>query len=253
LHPVALDPDDAFGFTPLDRAHCRYEIESYRWDGIFTPPTVEGSIQMPHTSGGMNWGGVAIDPERGLMLVNQIHFAIVNQLVPRAEADRFDPSGLVYPEEFYPMRGAPYAVKRFPLFSQFGAPCNPPPWATLTAVDLRSGKIKWRQPFGTLRGMAPFPIWLLYSDYGAPAFGGGMSTASGVYFIGASMDRYFRAIDVETGEELWRDRLPYQGHSVPMTYRLGDRGRQFVVMAAGGNPLGEMGDAIVAYALPDDR
>jgi quinoprotein glucose dehydrogenase len=98
--------------------------------------------------------------------------------------------------------------------------------------------------------MAPFPIWLLYKGYGAPAFGGGMSTASGLYFIGASMDRYFRAIDVETGEERWRDRLPFQGQAVPMTYRLDESGKQFVVIAAGGNPLGKMGDAIIAYALP---
>jgi quinoprotein glucose dehydrogenase len=251
LHPLALEPEDAFGFTPLDRSYCREVIESYRWDGIFTPPSVEGSIQIPHSAGGVNWGGVAIDPERGLMLVNQNHLALVNQLIPRAEAEGMSAADIVYPEEFYEMRGTPYAVKRFPLLSQFGAPCNPPPWATLTAVDLRSGEVRWRQPFGTLRELAPFPIWWIHSDYGAPAFGGGISTASGIYFIGASSDRYFRAIDVETGEELWRDRLPFQGSAVPMTYRLSRPSKQYVVMAAGGNPLGKMGDALVAYALPD--
>jgi quinoprotein glucose dehydrogenase len=250
LHPLALEPEDAFGFTPLDRSHCKKLLETYRWDGIFTPPTIEGSIQMPHTAGGMNWGGVAIDPERGLMIVNQLHTAAVNQLVPRAEAEKMSAADLVYPQEFYEMRGAPYAIKRFPLFSQFGAPCNPPPWGSLTAVDLRAGEVKWTQPFGTLREMAPFPIWLLFTGYGTPAFGGGMSTASGLYFIGASMVRYFRAIDVETGEELWRDRLPLQGQAVPMTYRQGESGKQYVVIAAGGNPLGKMGDAIIAYALP---
>ena len=252
LHPLNLEPEDAFGFTPLDRSHCRKEIEKYRWDGIFTPPTVEGSIQMPHTSGGMNWGGVAIDPARGLMLVNQIQFAVVNQLVPRAEADKIDASKMVYPNEFYEMRGAPYAIKRFPLFSQFGAPCNPPPWGSLIAVDLRTGEKRWETPLGTLRGLAPFPIWAIYRDMGSPGFGGGMSTASGLYFTGASMDRYFRAFDVESGEEIWRDRLPSQGFAVPMTYRLSKTGKQFVVIAAGGNPLGEMGDAIVAYALPGE-
>jgi quinoprotein glucose dehydrogenase len=251
LHPLDLDPADAFGFTPLDRSHCRDLIESYRYDGIFTPPSIEGSIQMPHTGGGMNWGGVALDEERGLMIVNQSHAAIVNKLIPRGIADRLKASDFVYPDEFYPMHGTPYAVQRFLLASQFGAPCNPPPWGSLTAVDLRSGEIKWTRPLGTLRGVAPFPVWFLYPDQGAPAFGGGISTASGLYFIGATMDKFFRAIDVETGEELWRDRLPFIGNAVPMTYRLSKTGRQFVVMAAGGNPLSEMGDVLVAYALPD--
>ena len=251
LHPLDLDPEDAFGFTPFDRGYCRDLIESYRYDGIFTPPSVEGSIQMPHTAGGMNWGGVALDEKRGLMIVNQSHAAIVNKLIPRARADRLNASDFVYPNEFYPMHGAPYAVERFLLSSQFGAPCNPPPWGSLTAVDLRSGEIKWTRPLGTLREVAPFPVWLFYSDYGAPAFGGGMSTASGLYFIGATMDKFFRAIDVETGEELWRDRLPFIGNAVPMTYRLSKTGRQYIVIAAGGNPISEMGDVLVAYALPE--
>ena len=251
LHPLDLDPEDAFGFTPLDRRHCRDLIETYRYDGIYTPPSVEGSIQMPHTGGGMNWGGVALDEKRGLMIVNQSHAAIVNKLIPRALADRMNASDFVYPNEFYPMHGAPYAVHRFLLSSQFGAPCNPPPWGSLTAVDLRSGEIIWTRPLGTLREVAPFPIWLFYPDHGAPTFGGGISTATGLYFIGATMDKYFRAIDVETGEELWRDRLPFIGNAVPMTYRLSKTGRQYVVIAAGGNPLSEMGDVLVAYALPE--
>ena len=79
---------------------------------------------------------------------------------------------------------------------------------------------------------------------------GGLSTDSGLYFVGASMDKYFRAFDLETGEELWKDRLPYAGNAVPMTYRLKKDGRQFVVIAAGANPISDMGDVMVAYALP---
>ncbi|MAG30905.1 MAG: glucose dehydrogenase [Deltaproteobacteria bacterium] len=251
LHPVDLDPEDAFGFTFLDRGHCRDLMERYRWDGLFTPPSVEGSIQMPHSGGGPNWGGVAIDEARGVMILNQTHAALVNILIPRAEADLLDPADFAYPNEFYAMRGAPYAVNRFLLASQFGAPCNPPPWGSLMAVDLRTGEIKWKRALGTLRESAPFPIWLFFEEYGAPAFGGGISTDSGLYFIGATLDKYFRAFDVETGEELWRDRLPFMGNAVPMTYRLNESGKQYVVMAAGGNPVSEMGDVLVAYALPD--
>jgi quinoprotein glucose dehydrogenase len=185
------------------------------------------------------------------MIVNQIHTAVVNNMIPREIADTLNEADFIYPNEYYAMQGAPYAIHRYLLSSQFGAPCNPPPWGSLTAVDLRSGEVKWTRPLGTLRELAPWPIWALYKDYGAPAFGGGISTASGLYFIGAAMDKYFRAFDSETGEELFSHRMPFAGNSVPMTYRTRKDGKQFVVIASGGNPLGDMGDAVIAYALPD--
>ena len=98
--------------------------------------------------------------------------------------------------------------------------------------------------------MAPFPIWLLYTDLGSPNFGGGISTASGLYFIGAAMDKGFRAFDTETGEELWHTRLPYAANSVPMSFRF-EGGKQYVVVAAGGNPLSDMGSTVLAFTLPD--
>jgi quinoprotein glucose dehydrogenase len=158
----------------------------------------------------------------------------------------------VFPNEFYPMKGVPYGVHRQLLSSQFGAPCNPPPWGSVTAVDLVSGEVRWKHGLGTLRNVAPFPVWLLFrGDYGSPSFGGGLSTDTGLYFVGASMDKAFRALDLETGEELWKDQLPFAGNAVPMTYRLKKDGRQFVVIAAGANPISEMGDVLVAYALPE--
>ncbi|MFK7897706.1 MAG: pyrroloquinoline quinone-dependent dehydrogenase [Myxococcota bacterium] len=251
LHPLDLSPDDAFGFTFFDRRDCRKKIEANRYEGIFTPPTVEGTIQMPHTGGGMNWGGVALDSERGTMIVNQTHAAIVNKLIPRAEADKLNEADFIYPNEYYPMKGAPYAIHRILLASLFGAPCNPPPWGSVTAVDLRTGEVKWKKPLGTLRESAPWPIWHFFEDYGAPNFGGGTSTDSGLYFIGAALDKYFRAFDAETGEELWRDRMPFHGNAPPLTYRVDKDGKQYVVIAAGGNPISDMGDALIAYALPD--
>jgi quinoprotein glucose dehydrogenase len=244
LHPEQIEP---WGFTPYDRAACKELLSDYRWDGFYTPPTAEGSLQFPHTSGGMNWGGVAIDPERALLITNQTHVVHATKLVSREEYDRIDPSTIVYPIEAYPMAGTPYGLRRFTPLSPFGAPCNKPPWGTLKAVDLRSGEIVWERPLGTTRDAAPFPIWV---ELGVPNFGGGITTASGVYFIGATMDRYFRAFDAETGAELWRKRIPYSGNSIPATYRLREDGRQFVVLAAGGNPVTGAGDALLAYALP---
>ena len=252
LHPLHLSPDDAFGFTFLDRNTCRKMMEENRWEGIFTPPDTKGALQMPHTSGGMNWGGVTIDEKRGIMVVVQTHIALINKLIPRAEADKLNEKDFIFPNEFYEMKGAPYGVQRRLLASQFGAPCNPPPWGSLTAVDLASGEVLWSHALGTLRGIAPFPVWLIYGEgYGSPSFGGGLSTDSGLYFVGASMDKYFRAFDVETGVELWKDRLPFAGNAVPMSYRLKQDGRQFVVIAAGANPISDMGDVMVAYALPE--
>ena len=246
LHPLDFRPEEAFGFTPIDRAYCRELIESYRWEGIYTPPSLQGSIQSPHTAGGMNWGGVSIDPNTQTLFTNQIHMALVTQLVPREEVTQADAEA-VYPNEFYEMRGVPYAVKRHALMSNFGAPCNPPPWGTLKAVDLVSGEVLWDVPLGTTRELAPYPLWF---KMGVPNFGGSLATASGLVFIGAATDRYFRAFDAATGELAWRVRIPVNANTVPMSYRLREDSRQFVVVAAGGNPLGEVSDRLTAYALP---
>ena len=88
-------------------------------------------------------------------------------------------------------------------------------------------------------------------DLGAPNFGGGLLTAGGLYFTGASMDRYFRAFDTETGVEIWRTRTPYAGNAAPMSYRLRPDSKQYVVIAAGGNPLTGTGDALLAFAVAD--
>lgn len=252
LHPYELSVENAFGFTPYDRAACREQIAQLRWDGAFTPPSLQGSVQFPHTAGGSNWGGVAIDPRSGLLLLNQTHVAMQVKLVPRAEFDAMQGS-VAYPQEAYPMRGTPYGVIRAPLFSPFGAPCNPPPWGTLSAVDLKSGELLWRVPLGTTRDQARFPLWAIprIGDLGVPNFGGGLLTASGLYFIGATTDRYFRAFDAASGEEVWRARIPFTGNATPMSFRLRPDSKQFVVIAAGGNPLTGIGDALLAYALAD--
>jgi quinoprotein glucose dehydrogenase len=249
LHPVTLGPEDAFGFTPIDRADCREKIESLRSDGIFTPPTREGTIQYPGSAGGANWGGVSIDPAAGVLYVNQMRAPTVVWLIPRKEFRRLDPDSVTYPDELYPMEGAPYGLKRGALLSSWGAPCNPPPWGTLTAVDLRSGAVLWESTLGTTRDQAPWPLWL---DYGAPNLGGSVVTAGGLVFVAATTDKFLRAFDAKTGEEIWRHRLLFTGNSSPVTYRLRPDGRQYVVIAAGGHGWSEPGDALTAFALPEE-
>jgi quinoprotein glucose dehydrogenase len=247
LHPTSLGVADAWGFTPIDRRGCAERIAALRSEGIFTPPSLQGSVQFPGSAGGMNWGGIAIDPVAGILYANQLHTALVTTLVPRAEYAAMDPSEIVYPEEAYPQDGTPYGVKRYALLSDWGAPCNPPPWGSLSAVDLRSGELLWKVTLGSTRDMAPFPLWL---PLGAPNLGGSVVTAGGVLFIAATTEKFFRAFDAGTGEELWRVRIPFTGNSKPMTYRVRKDGRQFVVLAAGGHGWSEPGDAVVAYALP---
>jgi quinoprotein glucose dehydrogenase len=248
LHPLTLRPEDAWGFTWWDRRACAKRIASLRSEGIYTPPSLQGSIEFPGSAGGANWGGVSIDPERGVLFVNTMRVVSVVQLIPRDEYEKMDVSQIAYPNEVYPMRGTPYAVKRGPLLSPLGAPCNPPPWGVLTAVDLRSGKILWESVLGSTRDQAPFPMWL---EFGSPNLGGSIATAGGMVFIGATTDKFLRGYDAETGALVWKERLPYTANATPLTYRLSKDGRQFLVVASGGHGWSEPGDAVIAWALPE--
>jgi len=248
LHPAQLDPEDAWGFTPWDRGKCAEKIRALRNDGIFTPPTTEGSLLFPSNAGGPNWGGVSIDPLRGRLFVNQMRLAGFVKLVPRAEYDALPSKDAVYPEELYPMEGTPWAARRGPLMSPLGTPCNPPPWGVLTAVDLGTGRVLWEVRLGTTRDQAPFPMWL---PLGAPNLGGSLATAGGLVFIGATTEKILRAFDADSGEEIWSARLPYTANATPLSYRLRADGRQYVVVAAGGHGWSEPGDAVMAFALPE--
>jgi quinoprotein glucose dehydrogenase len=248
LHPASLAPEQAFGFTPWDRGRCAEKIRALRNDGIFTPPSLQGSLLYPSNAGGPNWGGVSIDPARERLFVNQMRLAGYVQLIPRADYDALPSKQATYPEELYPMEGTPYAARRGTLMSPLGTPCNPPPWGVLTAVDLASGKVLWEVRLGTTRDQAPFPIWL---PLGAPNLGGSLATAGGLVFIGATTEKILRAFDADSGREVWSARLPFTANATPMSYRLRPDGKQYVVVAAGGHGWSQPGDALMAFALPD--
>jgi quinoprotein glucose dehydrogenase len=247
LVPQELSPDDAWGLTPLDRAACRRKIEGLRHGGVFTPPSLEGTILFPGNAGGTNWGSVAFEPERGLLLVNTSRVAHVVKLIPRADYDATKAASAG--KEVSPQAGTPYGMMRETLLSPLGLPCNPPPWGRLAAIDLATGEVRWETNLGTTRDLAPVPVAL---GWGTPNMGGPITTAGGLVFIAAAMDDYLRAFDVATGEELWKGRLPAGGQATPMTYRVRENGKQYVVIAAGGSArMGTtLGDAVVAFALP---
>ena len=239
LVPQSLGADDAWGLVYFDRQACRRRMESLRSEGLYTPPSLAGTILFPSTAGAVNWAGGAFDPQRHLFIVNTNRLAHAVRLIPQAD---YAAARAANPKvEIGRGRGTPYAAERELLLSPLGVPCNPPPWGELGAVDLDAGTIRWQLPLG---GAA------LGLIRGAPNLGGPIVTAGGLVFIGAARDEYLRAFDVETGAELWKAKLPAGGQATPMTYVMG--GRQFVVIAAGGHArLGTtLGDAVVAFALP---
>jgi len=247
LAPIKLSPDDAWGLTPWDRSHARELIGEYRYEGIFTPPSLKGSIQFPGIAGGTNWGSVAFDPQHGLAVLNMTHVPFVARLIPRKEFDAkaAEKSSRM---EYGLQLGTPYVMSRGPLLSPLGLPCSPPPWGTLLAVDLSTGRVKWEVPLGTIRDLARFPLPI---RLGVPNMGGPIVTKGGLIFIGAAADNYLRAFDVETGDELWKRRLPAGGQATPMTFCLASGRKQYIVIAAGGHAkLGtKLGDYVVAFSL----
>ncbi len=239
---------DMWGLTPLDQLWCRIAFRGMRFDGPMTAPGLTKWLFSPGYVGGMNWGSGSVDPERGVITFNSMKMATTGQYISRNEADRqgMKPvgpgatGGDVAGDS--PMLGTPYGMKRSPFMSPLGMPCQAPPYGYMSAVDLVTGKLVWSHPYGEAMGMT----------MGTPIIGGSITTRSGLVFMAGSIDKTFRALDLKTGKELWRASLTYGGHAVPATYASKRSGRQFVVIADGGNPnLGSAGDAqLRAYALP---
>ncbi len=242
-----LEPEDAWGLTPYDRGKCRGIIAGLRRNGLFTPPSLQGTLEIPGVAGGTNWGGASFDRAHGLIVLNQTNLPFIAQLIPREQMKDHKPEP---GWEYGPMKGTPYVMRRKPILSPWGLPCSPPPWGTLAAVDANTGKIRWQVSLGTERELAPVPIPL---GLGTPNMGGPLTTAGGLTFIGASFDSTFRAFDTETGRELWHSSVPASANATPMTYRSRVGGRQYVVVAAGGHGKVDgikLSDAVVAFALP---
>jgi quinoprotein glucose dehydrogenase len=240
-----LTEEDMWGLTPLDRAWCRREFRKLRYEGPYTPPSERGSLVFPF--GGANWGGVAYDPVNNLLIAKGQNMALRVRLVPKAAGAAGSAAG---PPASQDLVGTPYRAEVGLFVSPLGIPCTPPPFGTVTAIDMDSGRVRWQVPLGQARYRGVTAPRFL--GWGSPNIGGPIVTAGGVVFIGAAVDARLRALDVRTGAELWQHDLAAPGMAVPMTYMA--NGRQYVVIAAGGNPrvAPDVADEIVAFALPED-
>jgi len=246
----AVDAEDAWGMFYFDERSCRKKIAGMRSEGIFTPPSTEGTIVYPGYAGGINWGGLAFDPERQVAVAYSLDLAMEVALIARDDLRSIYDSGDFEDQEFARQSGTPFGMRRNELLSPLDVPCIAPPWGTLSSVDMKSGVIKWQVPLGTIQDIAPAVVPNF--EYGVPGIGGAIITKSGLIFIGAAVDDYLRGFDIESGEKLWEGRLPAGGQATPMTYFLDATGKQYVVIAAGGHGrIGSTtGDYVIAYALP---
>jgi len=264
LRKPDLTERDMWGMSPIDQMICRIQFRRASYRGFYTPPTTDRRwIEYPSYNGGSDWGGVAVDPVRGVIVANYNDMPNYNRLIPRAEADRkgWAPRGQARGGSLAagaegagdPQVGAPFAVQvnagwRMPLTSLL---CKEPPYGGIRAIDLRTGRTLWDRPLGEARRNGPFGIpSMLPLTIGTPNNGGAVVTAGGLVFIAAATDDLIRAIDLRTGKVLWTDALPAGGQATPMTYEAG--GRQYLVIMAGGHHFmgTPIGDEVVAYALP---
>ncbi|MDA8679071.1 membrane-bound PQQ-dependent dehydrogenase, glucose/quinate/shikimate family [Luminiphilus sp.] len=269
--PADLSEEKMWGSSVFDQLWCRIAFKKRRYEGLFTPQSLQGTIQNPGNFGAVDWGSVSIDSERNLMLVNSTGMPFLQVLYTREQADELgfslwgsdlddaaddeNSGGMVSAAAdvegaAYPLKGTPYGITSNPFLSPLGFPCHQPPWGELTAVDLTTRSVLWKRSIGTTDGHAPFGLAF---PTGVFNLGGTAVTRGGLTFVSGTIDNFLRAFDTETGAELWRGRLPAGGQAGPMTYVSPKTGKQYVVIPAGGHVSmqTDLGDAVVAFALPE--
>jgi glucose dehydrogenase len=243
LARTTFDPaSDFYTLTPEHAKYCRELWDTHRMytHGIFTPPSVDRTMVMfPSTLGGGNWSGLSYDAARGMVFTNIMNLGQVARMERRADGRpgrspywRTSPWGSAYGRFWNP---------------DTKMPCSAPPFGELVAVDVNRAEVAWRAPLGVFEDLKARG----FGATGTPNIGGSIATASRLVFVGATIDRRFRAFDADTGAVVWETTLEASAHATPMTFLGRDR-RQYVVIAAGGGGLlqSALGSRIVAFALP---
>ncbi len=248
--PNRLQDKDMWGATMFDQMYCRVYFKTLNYDGIYTPPSENGTLVFPGNLGVFEWGGISVNPDRQVAVMNPLALPFVSRLKPEDANRPHKEQGAGTEQGIQPMYGAPYGVNIQAFLSPLGLPCKQPGWGFVAGVDLTNHQIVWKKRIGTIRDSLPKLMQLPPLKIGVPGLGGSISTAGNVMFVGATQDNYIRAFNVSNGEQLWEARLPAGGQATPMTYSV--NGKQYVVIMAGGHgSFGtKMGDYLVAYALP---
>jgi quinate dehydrogenase (quinone) len=252
-----LTEADMWGISPFDQMYCRIQFKKLRYEGHFTPPSIEGTLVFPGNAGGFNWGSVAVHDEQKLLVVAPMLMASKLALVPRAQVPK--------DSRRYLQVGTPYAANITMFMSPIFVPCIEPPYGRIAVIDLQTKQIVWNHRLGTANESGPLGLKIgLPLPMGVPLAAGPIVTKGGVIFIGGGMDRFFRAIDLKTGKELWREALPNASQATPMSYVSPKSKRQIVIVAvpsaqrafgmgddaSTGPPLDPEGGHIIAYAVP---
>lgn len=247
-----LTDKQMWGATMFDQLMCRVSFHKLNYEGIYTPPSENGTLVFPGNLGVFEWGGMSVNPDRQIAVMNPIGLPFVSRLIPQDPNREQTAKGAGTEAGVQPMYGVPYGVEMGPFLSPLGLPCKQPSWGFIAGVDLNTHETVWKRRIGTIRDSMP-GVPLPPFKMGVPMLGGSISTAGNVMFVGGTQDNYIRAINVTNGDELWKGRLPAGGQATPMTYEA--NGKQYLVIMAGGHgSFGtKMGDALVAYALPDQK
>ncbi|MFA9285520.1 glucose/quinate/shikimate family membrane-bound PQQ-dependent dehydrogenase [Comamonas sp. SY3] len=246
-----LTDRNMWGATMFDQLMCRVIFHRLNYEGIYTPPSENGTLVFPGNLGVFEWGGMAVDSDRQIAFMNPLGLPFVSRLIPADPNRPRTEKGAGTEQGVQPMYGTPYGVELNAFLSPLGLPCKEPAWMTVVGVDLATHEVVWRKRVGTIRDSLPKLMELPPIKAGVPGLGGLISTGGNLMFIGATQDNYLRAFNASNGELLWQARLPAGGQATPMTYDIG--GKQYVVIMAGGHgSFGtKLGDSLMAYALPD--
>ncbi len=269
LAPLSFTPADLHLSNEGDQRYCTEQLKKLTYQGIFTPPSADGSLIYPGSLGGSNWGSSAFDPTSSVLYTRISSFPFLvreGRAEPRGTSrrdkaersirEKLPPwAGGYYPplrttmgtpdsgteeRDESPQAGTPYTLARQGVMSPRNTPCGPTPFGAIVAINLDTGTKLWSVPHGQM--VPGYP--------GSIGDGGVIATAGGLLFAASTYDPLMRAYDSKTGQELWRGRLPVPSQATPMTYVV--NGRQFIVIAAGGHGFIGNGqsDAVIAFALP---
>lgn len=214
---------------------CAEAFAKLRYEGLFTPPTRNGTLLFPGNVGGANWGSASYDAGRGLLFVAANRLATAVRLLPRAEYDSANhgETGERWGQEYAAQKGAPFGMARRTFLDPDGRPCNKEPWGALAAIEVATGKLRWESP--------------MLVSLGGPTAVNGV-----VFFGGTAFETKLRAFAADDGRKLWETELPFSAHSVPGTYVW--RGKRYLVVAAGGHGKvdgSKLGGAVLAFSVTE--